>query len=97
MLLESRLVHGKGWRELTVYPLYSPQSLIAEGTANVGIDVIMTKAEQEAFLRDVLAPIADISPAEVGRYLDVRTAAEPLRYAGGEAARRLLEDGASEA
>jgi len=97
VLLESRLVHGKGWRELTVYPLYSPQSLIAEGTANVGIDVIMTKAEQEAFLRDVLAPIADISPAEVGRYLDVRTAAEPLRYAGGEAARRLLEDGASEA
>lgn len=96
VLLESRLVRGKGWRELTVYPLYSPQSLIAEGTANVGLDVIMTRAEQESFLRDVLAPIADISSADVERYLEVRTAAEPLRYAGGEAARRLLEDGAAE-
>jgi hypothetical protein len=33
-LLEERLVKGKGWIEFSVYPLYSPQSLIAEGSAN---------------------------------------------------------------
>ena len=97
VLLEDRLVRGQGWRELTVYPLYSPQSLIAEGTANVGPDIIMTKAEQLAFLRDVLAPIAGIAPDEIERYQQVKDAAEPLRYAGGEAARKLLEDGAPEA
>jgi hypothetical protein len=29
MLLEDRLVVKKGWREFTIYPLFSPQSLIA--------------------------------------------------------------------
>ncbi|MCU0292092.1 MAG: hypothetical protein MUF10_08905 [Thermoanaerobaculaceae bacterium] len=90
-------MRGRGWRELTVYPLYSPQSLIAEGTANVGCDIIMTEAEQLAFLRDVLAPMAGIAAAEIERYQQVKAAAKPLRYAGGEAARMLLEDGAPEA
>jgi hypothetical protein len=96
VLLEDRLVRGRGWRELTVYPLYSPQSLIAEGTANVGSDIIMTEAEQLAFLRDVLAPMAGIAASDVELYQHMKDAAKPLRYAGGEAARMLLEDGASE-
>jgi hypothetical protein len=31
VLIEERLVRGRGWQEMTVYPLFSPQSLIAEG------------------------------------------------------------------
>ena len=38
-LLETHLVKERGWIEFSVYPLFSPQSLIAEGTANFGIDV----------------------------------------------------------
>ncbi len=38
-LLEKNLVKDRGWIEFTVYPLFSPQSLIAEGTANYGIEV----------------------------------------------------------
>ena len=38
-LLEQHLVRDRGWVEFTVYPLFSPQSLIAEGTANYGIEV----------------------------------------------------------
>jgi hypothetical protein len=33
-LLEQRLTEGHGWVEFSVYPLYSPQSLIAEGTGS---------------------------------------------------------------
>src|SRR5688500_14834724 len=36
-LLEQHLVRGRGWHEFSVYPLFSPHSLIAEGTANYGI------------------------------------------------------------
>jgi hypothetical protein len=36
-LLEEKLTKGKGWVEFSVYPLFSPQSLIAEGSANYGI------------------------------------------------------------
>jgi hypothetical protein len=38
-LLEQHLVNERGWPETSVYPLFSPQSLIAEGTANFGIEV----------------------------------------------------------
>ena len=41
-LLEKHLVRDRGWTEFTVYPLFSPQSLIAEGTANYGIEVAFT-------------------------------------------------------
>lgn len=38
-LLEDRLVRKRGWIEYTVYPLYSPQSLIAEGSADYGLEL----------------------------------------------------------
>jgi len=33
-LLEQALTRGRGWVEMSVYPLFTPQSLIAEGSAN---------------------------------------------------------------
>ena len=39
VVLEQRFVRERGWVEITVYPLFSPMSLMAEGTANFGIDV----------------------------------------------------------
>jgi hypothetical protein len=43
MMLEHELVRGRGWPEYQVYPLFSPQSLIAEGSANYGIDIAFTE------------------------------------------------------
>ncbi len=39
LMIESKLVKGRGWREYEVNPLYAPQSLISEGSANAGIDL----------------------------------------------------------
>ena len=47
-LLEQHLVEQRGWVEFSVYPLFSPQSLIAEGTANYGIEVAFSDAERRA-------------------------------------------------
>ncbi len=95
-LLEETLVRGKGWRELTVYPLYSPQSLVAEGTANAGISIVLSDADELMVLRDTLAPLAGIDPKEIERYQAVREAAKALRVVHGEAARMILEGGRSE-
>src|SRR3546814_12820014 len=46
MKVEEQLVKGRGWLEFSVYPLYSPQSLIAEGTANYGIDLAFRSEER---------------------------------------------------
>ena len=42
-LLEDRLVRKRGWIEYTVYPLYSPQSLIAEGSADYGVETHLSR------------------------------------------------------
>jgi len=91
VMLEKHLVRDRGWTEYSVYPLFSPQSLIAEGTANYGIEVAFPGDERTAFERDVLYPEAGLDPATADRYAAVQHAVDRLRYADNEAARRYLE------
>ncbi|HSJ09464.1 MAG TPA: hypothetical protein VK928_06100, partial [Longimicrobiales bacterium] len=91
VLLEDNLVRARGWPEYSVYPLYSPQSLIAEGSANYGIDVAFPGAERLTFERDVLFPLAGIDPSRAEEYARVRGYVDRLSYAGNEAARMYLD------
>lgn len=86
-LLEKELVRKHGWWEYSVYALFSPQSLIAEGTANFGIEMAFPGEERVAFERDVLYPIAGLNPDEADRYAAIQTMVQRLAYAGNEAAR----------
>lgn len=90
-LLEKHLVRERGWPEFTVYPLFSPQSLIAEGTANYGIEVAFPGDERLRFERERLYPLAGLDPARAAEYDRVRRLVDRLSYAGNEAARRYLE------
>jgi len=89
-LLEKHLVRDRGWPEFSVYPLFSPQSLIAEGTANYGIEVAFPGEERVAFEREKLFPLAGIDPSAAERYYEVNRLAQQLGYAGNEAARGYL-------
>ena len=91
VLLEQHLVRERGWLEWSVYPLFSPQSLIAEGTANVGIAVAFPEAERLTFDREVLFPLAGLDPAMAARYQQVQHLAGRLSWAGNEAARRHVD------
>jgi hypothetical protein len=86
-LLEKHLVRDRGWVEFSVYPLFSPQSLIAEGTANYGIEVAFPKTERLAFERSELFPKAGLDPKNVEEYYGVLELIDKLSYAGNEAAR----------
>jgi hypothetical protein len=94
-LLEERFAkpapEGRGWVEFTVYPLFSPQSLIAEGTANFGIEVAFPGRERLAFERDVLFPLADLDPAEAEGWARVQAELKVLAFADNEAARGYLD------
>ena len=63
VLLEQRLTKGRGWIEFSVYPLYSPQSLIAEGSANYGIELAFPGGDKAAFERAAIYPLAGLDPA----------------------------------
>jgi hypothetical protein len=78
MLLEQKLVKERGWVEYTVYPLYSPQSLIAEGSAVYGIDLAFPGDEQFAFETEVLFPLAGLPTGDAAAYLALRKATRDL-------------------
>jgi hypothetical protein len=90
-LLEQHLVRERGWTEFSVYPLFSPQSLIAEGSANFGIEVAFPGTEKLAFERDVLFPLAGLDASRAAEYAEVRALMNQLGYADNEVARRYLD------
>jgi hypothetical protein len=89
--LEQALVRDRGWIEFSVYALFSPQSLIAEGTANFGIEVAFPGGERLSFERDILYALAGLDPATAARYAAVNELTERLKHAENEAARRYLD------
>lgn len=90
-LLEQSLVQERGWVEISVYPLFSPQSLIAEGSANYGIDMAFPGEARTAYERDSLFPLAGLDPTLAERNAAVRLVLERLNYARNEVARRYLD------
>ena len=89
-LLEKNLVRDRGWIEYSVYPLFSPQSLIAEGSANFGIEMAFPGGERVEFERAKLYPLAGLDPARAEEFDHVRQIVDRLAYAGNEAARRYI-------
>ena len=89
-LLERHLVRDRGWVEFTVYPLFSPQSLIAEGTANFGIEVAFPGRDRVDFEQATLFPLAGLDPKRAAEYYEVQALVDQLSYAGNEAARRYI-------
>ena len=96
-LIEQRLVRERGWVEFSVYPLYSPQSLLAEGSANYGIDLAFPGPEKLAYETRILYPLAGLPVAEAARYEQLLDATRALQGARFTIARELLEGRVSEA
>ena len=91
VLLEKHLVRDRGWVEFSVYPLFSPQSLIAEGSANFGIDVAFPGTERVAFEKEKLYPVAGIDPGLADRFARIQELVDRLSHAASEAGRRYLD------
>jgi hypothetical protein len=57
--------------EDTVVLLRSPTSMLREGAANYGIDLVFPPPQRLAFERDVLFPLAGFDAADAARYVEV--------------------------
>jgi len=90
MMLEKNLYHDKGYVEISLYPLYSPQSLIAEGSANYGIEVAFPGQEKTDFAKQILLPLAGLDTAGTDIYFKALTIKDQLNYARNEVGRGLL-------
>lgn len=90
MLLEENLYNGKGYIETSLYPLFSPQSFIAEGSANYGIELAFPGDEKIRFSKEVLLPLAGLDTTGISAYFHALEAVSELNYAGNEVARGIL-------
>jgi hypothetical protein len=91
VLLEQELLRKRKWLEFSVYALYSPQSLIAEGSANYGVKVLFPEKERIEFEQNVLFPAVGLDPARAPQYHKIARQMKKLDYATNEAARRFLD------
>ena len=89
-LLEKNLVSDEGWIEYSLYPLFSPQSLIAEGSGNYGIDLAFPGEQRTDFEKTVLFPLAGLNADDADLYYAVAALTAKLNFAGNEAARGYL-------
>ncbi|WP_236250412.1 hypothetical protein [Microbulbifer sp. ALW1] len=89
-LLEQTLVKDQGWVEYSVYPLFSPQSLIAEGSANYGIDLAFPGEKRLAFEKEVLYPLAGLDPQQAEKYDQVLALKGKLSFAENVVARQYI-------
>ena len=90
-LLEQELVKRRNWVEFSIYPLYSPMSLIAEGSANYGIEMAFSDEERLAFEQKVLYPLAGLDPALAPQYAQLMKLMAKLSYADNDIAQQYLE------
>jgi hypothetical protein len=91
LLLERQLARGRGWVEYQVYPLYSPLSFIAEGSANYGIEMAFPGDERLAFETGILYPLAGLPTRDAAAYAALQQAMLELGGARFTIARDLLE------
>ncbi len=89
-LLEQKLVRGRGWPEYQIYALFSPQSFIAEGSADYGVGMVFPGNEMLEFTRE-LFQLAGFDPRAAANYLEVVEAAKALAPSTIEGARRYLD------
>lgn len=90
MLLEKNLYAGKGLVEISIYPLFSPQSLIAEGSANYGIEVAFPGNEKIDFCKNILLPLAGLDTTGITLFFNALAIRSQLNYARNEVARGLI-------
>ena len=91
VILERDILNGEGWIEYSVYPLFSPLSLIAEGSANYGIKLAFPDDEKITFERDVLFPLAGLDPVQAEKLNALNKLRRKLSHARNHIAREYLD------
>ena len=91
LMTESKLARQSGWKEYEVNPLYSPTSVLSEGSANYGIDLAFPAAERLAFERDVLYPLAGLDPKTAEAYWRMQQMTDALSGARLTIAKMYLD------
>jgi hypothetical protein len=90
-LLDYTYGQGRGWVEFSMFPLFSPQGIIFEGSGNFAEVVAFPEESRIEFLREVIVPIAGLESVDFEALNQIRAAKAKMGYVGIEAARYYLD------
>ena len=62
VLIENNLLGKNNWIEYSIFPLFSPYALIAEGSANYGVELGFPDKQKVTYEKNVLFPKAGLDP-----------------------------------
>lgn len=89
-LLEKHLYRDKGFIEISLYPLFAPQSLIAEGTGNYGIEVAFPGDEKIKFAKRLL-PLGGLDTTGLSTYFQALSIKGKMQHVRTEITRRVID------
>jgi hypothetical protein len=90
---EAVLYQAQGRAEHCIQLLLAPECVLSEGLADSALDVIWSRADRAAFLRDELYPAAGLPDVDVELQVQIEQAGKGLSGVGGNAALLLHRDG----
>jgi hypothetical protein len=90
-LIDTRLAGPEKRVELTVQPLFSPQSLRTEGAATFAPEVAFSEDERIAFERDELFPLAGLDRSKAALYVKVSGLVAQLGWHQADVARDYID------
>ena len=91
VLIENELLNGNGWVEYSLFPLFSPMGLIAEGSANYGVSLAFPGNQQTDYEQTVLFPLAGIDPQQAIRLAKLNRLMSALDHAQTATAQLYLD------
>jgi len=96
-LKEKFLYKDKNYIEYSVFPLYSPESVISEGIAELGLEIIFTESELLNFLKNEMFPLFGLKDIDIEKWNKIRKSLKELSSISGNAAILLLDRNKNEA
>jgi hypothetical protein len=81
VLRDARLARARGWPELVVAPLFTPQGFAAEAAASAAMALAFPGRSRLAVIRDELFPSAGLDPSAADRYVRVSEQLDQLEQA----------------
>ncbi|MGB9552949.1 MAG: hypothetical protein ACPL7L_01025 [bacterium] len=91
-LREEELYLKRGWVEFSLLPLFGPDALISEGSANYAIEMVFPSSKDLLqFEGQVLCPLAGLNPGKLELYWNALQIMKELAYVQVEVARRYLD------
>jgi hypothetical protein len=90
-MMENNLYKKRNWIEFSINLLFSPQSLISEGIANYGSELLFPNDERIKFEKEIIFKAAGLDTSQADLYYEVMNLVNKLNYSINTASKNYID------